>query len=262
MNSGLVVDGVPVHVEGQGDETIIMIHGWPDTYRLWDGTVAALKDRYCCVRFTLPGFDITGPRRAYTLDQLMDFFGKVTDAVSPERPVTLLLHDWGCVFGYQFYTRSPQRVSKIVGVDIGDARSLEPSLSLSDKLAIFTYQFWLALAWAIGGRAGDWMNRWMARRMRCPSDVRAMSSRMCYPYYQIWLGGKNGFRRRLNRFRPQCPMMYIYALRKPVMFHSPDWLEEIRSRPGNRVEAFNTGHWVMIQEPERFHQVVGEWLGK
>ena len=34
-----------------------MIHGWPDTHRLWDRQVAALQDRYRCVRFALPGFD-------------------------------------------------------------------------------------------------------------------------------------------------------------------------------------------------------------
>ena len=39
-----------------------MVHGWPDTYRLWDGQVEALKDRYRCVRFTLPGFDAAQPR--------------------------------------------------------------------------------------------------------------------------------------------------------------------------------------------------------
>ena len=44
-----------------------MIHGWPDTYRLWDAQVAFFKDRYRCVRFTLPGFDIDKPRRAFSV---------------------------------------------------------------------------------------------------------------------------------------------------------------------------------------------------
>ena len=57
-----VIDDVEVHVEGEGAETIVMVHGWPDTYRLWDSAVAALKDRYRCVRFTLPGFDAAKPR--------------------------------------------------------------------------------------------------------------------------------------------------------------------------------------------------------
>ena len=58
MNSAYEVQGIPIYVEGEGSETIVMVHGWPDTYRLWDDTVAHLKDRYRCVRFTLPGFDV------------------------------------------------------------------------------------------------------------------------------------------------------------------------------------------------------------
>ena len=57
----ITVKGVEIHFEGDHPRTVVMLHGWPDTYRLWDTTVAALKDRYCCVRFTLPGFDTAAP---------------------------------------------------------------------------------------------------------------------------------------------------------------------------------------------------------
>ncbi len=40
------VEGVDVLVEGEGRESIVMIHGWPDTYRLWDAQVAFFKSRY------------------------------------------------------------------------------------------------------------------------------------------------------------------------------------------------------------------------
>jgi len=52
----LLIDGVDVHVAGEGGQSIVMIHGWPDTYRLWDAQAAFFRDRYRCVRFTLPGF--------------------------------------------------------------------------------------------------------------------------------------------------------------------------------------------------------------
>jgi pimeloyl-ACP methyl ester carboxylesterase len=43
MSSTLQIDGIDVFVEGEGNETIAMIHGWPDTYRLWDTQVAFLQ---------------------------------------------------------------------------------------------------------------------------------------------------------------------------------------------------------------------------
>ena len=62
--STIDIEGVDVVVEGEGAETVVMMQGWPDTWRLWDGQVAALKDRYRCVRFTQPGFDPAKPARA------------------------------------------------------------------------------------------------------------------------------------------------------------------------------------------------------
>ena len=40
MAATLQVSDVEVYIEGAGD-TIVMVHGWPDTYRLWDAQVAA-----------------------------------------------------------------------------------------------------------------------------------------------------------------------------------------------------------------------------
>jgi pimeloyl-ACP methyl ester carboxylesterase len=55
------IDGIDVFIEGDGPHTVLMVHGWPDTHRLWDTTVEALKARHRCVRFTLAGFAIAEP---------------------------------------------------------------------------------------------------------------------------------------------------------------------------------------------------------
>ena len=258
--SNLTVDGVEVHVEGDGAETIVMVHGWPDTHRLWDAQVAFLRDRFKCVRFTLPGYDMDKPRRAYSIDEIAEFLRLVIGQASPGRKVTLLLHDWGCGFGYQFYARHPELVSRIIGVDIGDTRGLQRALSLRGKLIVLAYQWWLALAWRIGGRIGDRMTRWIARWWRIPSDHRFISSCMGYPYYRTWFGGRDNYRAQWRRFKPECPMLFVYGRRKPVMFHTEAWLDELRKREQNRVVEFDTGHWIMLQQPERFNQVVGDWL--
>jgi pimeloyl-ACP methyl ester carboxylesterase len=254
------IDGVEILVEGDGPETIVMVHGWPDTHRLWDGQVAALKDRYRCVRFTLPGFDPAHERRARTLDELIEFYRRVVDAVSPGRPVTLLLHDWGAIVGCQFYLRHPALVSRIVSVDIGDMASLKQEVRLREGLMILAYQVWLAIAWKLGGARGDQMTRYMAARARCPTDPATMHSGMDYPYWMLWFAGARGWRPQFRAFEPQVPTLYIYGARKPFMIHARSWVERMRADPRHRVEEFPTGHWVMLQEPERFNRVVTEWL--
>jgi pimeloyl-ACP methyl ester carboxylesterase len=258
--SVLHVSGVDVHVEGDGAETIVMVHGWPDTYRLWERQVVALKDRYRCVRFTLPGFDREKPRKAYTLDELIAFMDEVIERVSPGRQVILLLHDWGCVFGYQYYLRNRGKVAKIIGVDVGDPSSALRVLTGREKLIAFAYQTWNALAWKIGGATGDSMMRAMARWGHAPSDPAHITSRMGYPYWMLWFGGADSYRRHGRRFEPECPMLFIYGRRKPLRFHSSAWAEKLAAQPGNQVAEFDTGHWVMSQQPERFNELVRRWL--
>ena len=253
------VGTIDVHVEGSGAETILMVHGFPDTYRLWDGTVAALKDRYRCARFTLPGF--VGPvrREGYPLAEILDLIGAVADAVSPGRPVILMCHDWGCLFAYQFHARHPERIAKVIGIDIGDPRSLRREIGARGIAMLVAYQWFLAAAWKVGGPLGTRMTRWMRSRMRCPSDPEPVSWQMTWPYYMTWFGGYRG---QIKAFRPTCPMLYVYAKKKPFMFHAQSWIDELKSKPGNAVHEFDTGHWLMLTRAERFHALVREWLGR
>src|SRR6185295_18160654 len=101
----LRVDNVDVVLEGRGDKAVVMIHGWPDTYRLWDRQVAALAEGYRCVRFTLPGFDAAQPGRAYSLDEVVETIRRIVEQACPGQKVILMLHDWGCFYGYQFAMR-------------------------------------------------------------------------------------------------------------------------------------------------------------
>ncbi|NML17101.1 alpha/beta fold hydrolase [Azohydromonas sp. G-1-1-14] len=259
----LEVDGIPVHVEGQGDEVLLMLHGWPDTCRLWDAQVAGLREQVRCVRFTLPGFDPARGPRPMSLAQTLDLIDRVAEAVSPHRPLTLLLHDWGCVFGYEYALTHPARVRGLIGVDIGDAgsRAHARSLTLADKLMVASYQLWLAAAWRIGGAAGDAMSRYFARIARAPADPDAVSCAMSYPYYLAWTGAYADIARRMRRgFEPPCPMLYLYGRRKPLMFHSPSWAAALAQRPGHRVVALDAGHWLMLERPAEFNRAVRDWL--
>jgi pimeloyl-ACP methyl ester carboxylesterase len=260
--SQMNIEGVHVCIEGEGPETVVMIHGWPDTHRLWDDQVVAFKAHYRCVRFTLPGFDLTQPRRAHSLAELVAVFKKIVEQTSPGQPVTLLLHDWGCYFGYQFALQHPTLVRRIVGVDVGDVNSgaYVRSLPLKAKLGVAAYQLWLALAWGLGGRLGDKMTRFMARAVRCPTDPQAMGAQMNYPYVIQWTGKYGSYRHTLP-VKPECPMLFVYGSKKLFLFHTRAWAQALAARPGSAVKSLPTRHWVMRDQPEQFNELVLGWLG-
>jgi pimeloyl-ACP methyl ester carboxylesterase len=42
---------------------------------------------------------------------------------SPNAPVTLLIHDWGCMYGYNLAAKHPALVARTAALDIGDYNS-------------------------------------------------------------------------------------------------------------------------------------------
>lgn len=250
-----------IHIEGDGPHTIVMIHGWPDTWRLWDRQVAALKDRYRCVRFSLPGYEPGSPVRATSLDDIVALMRAIVEDVNGGQPVILLLHDWGCVFGYQFALRHPQLVSRVIGIDIGDAGSPDHIRELPGraKLGIAGYQLWLALAWRIGGALGTRMTRWMAAKAQCPTDPAMIHVGMNYPYDITWTGSHGSYRHALP-VQPAWPLLFLYGCNKPLMFHSRAWLDKLRADSRHRVIGFETRHWVQVEQPEAVNAAIVEWL--
>ena len=99
-------DGVALAVYEHGNPgrpTVVAVHGYPDDHRVWDGIVAILAERYRVVTYDMRGTgqsDQPGKRRDYRMAQLVADLGAVLDAVSPERPVHLLAHDWGAIHSW------------------------------------------------------------------------------------------------------------------------------------------------------------------
>lgn len=103
-------DGVTLRVRESGKAgapTVVCVHGYPDDHSVWDAVVAELSGRYHVVTYDVRGAgesDKPRGRQAYRLDQLTEDLGAVLDAVSPDRAVHLLGHDWGAVQSWHAVT--------------------------------------------------------------------------------------------------------------------------------------------------------------
>lgn len=85
-------------------ETVVMVHGWPDSHHLWNGVIPLLTDRFHVVTYDQRGHGATtNPKgfRAFALPELAADLREVVRAVSPDRPVHLLAHDWGSIVGWE-----------------------------------------------------------------------------------------------------------------------------------------------------------------
>src|ERR1700737_5269171 len=97
---------IAIYEQGNPDgPVVVMVHGWPDSHVLWDGVVPLLADRFRVITYDNRG---VGPSSSpkqyteYTMARLAGDFAALVDAVSPDRPVHVLAHDWGSVSVWEY----------------------------------------------------------------------------------------------------------------------------------------------------------------
>ena len=87
------------------NQTLVMVHGWPDTHAVWD----LVADRIAASGHHVVTFDVRGVGastaapvpRPYLLTHMAADITSVIEAVSPDRRVHLVGHDWGGVEGWE-----------------------------------------------------------------------------------------------------------------------------------------------------------------
>ncbi|GGR81461.1 short chain dehydrogenase [Streptomyces aureoverticillatus] len=129
-----------------GRPTVLLVHGYPDSKEVWSEVAARLADRFHVVLYDVRGHGrSTAPkplRGGFTLEKLTDDFLAVADALSPDRPVHLVGHDWGSVQAWEFVT-----VQRTQG-----------------RIASFT---------SMSGPSLDHFGHWIKKRMTRPTPRRA-----------------------------------------------------------------------------------------
>lgn len=139
------IDLCVVELGNATNPTIVLVHGYPDSKEVWTQVARQLAERWHVVLYDVRGHGrSTAPvplRGGFTLEKLTDDFLAVADAVSPDRPVHVVGHDWGSVQAWEFAT-----VSRTEG-----------------RIASFT---------SMSGPSLDHFGHWIKRRMSRPTPRR------------------------------------------------------------------------------------------
>ena len=105
---------------GAGDRVFLFLHGNPTSSYLWRDVMPEIADLGRCLAPDLIGMgdsdklDPPGPD-AYRFITHREFLWGFIDAViGPDRPVTLVGHDWGAALGFDWANRHRERVRSVV----------------------------------------------------------------------------------------------------------------------------------------------------
>ncbi|CAE6755722.1 Cis-3-alkyl-4-alkyloxetan-2-one decarboxylase [Paraburkholderia aspalathi] len=116
----VMVDGISIFYRevGRPDApTLLLLHGFPSSSRMFEPLFARLADRYHLIAPDYPGFghsDAPAPTDfAYTFDHLTAVIDKFTQAVGIDRYV-IFMQDYGGPVGFRLAMAHPERVTALV----------------------------------------------------------------------------------------------------------------------------------------------------
>ena len=268
-----------------GQPTVVLVHGYPDSKEVWAQVAARLADRFHVVLYDVRGHGrSTAPRPlrgGFTLEKLTDDFLAVADAVSPDRPVHLVGHDWGSVQAWEFATvaRTEGRIASFTSMSgpsldhFGhwiNTRLRRPTPRRVSQLLGQGAKSWYVyalhtpvlpeLAWR--GPLGKVWPRLLERFERVPADGYPTSSLPTDAAHGAWLYRDN-VRARLRHPRADA---YAHA---PVQLITPlgdaflserlydeleQWVPQLTRR------TLPARHWIPRSRPDQLAAWIGEFV--
>ena len=117
------VDGVSIFYREAGPKeapTILLLHGFPSSSRMFEPLFARLSDQFHLVAPDYPGFghsDWPEPKKfPYTFDHIADLMNHFTEALRVSR-YTLYMQDYGGPVGFRMALAHPERVAALIVQD-------------------------------------------------------------------------------------------------------------------------------------------------
>jgi pimeloyl-ACP methyl ester carboxylesterase len=264
-SSGVTLD---VQVEGEG-RPVVLLHGFPDSKRLWATQVPALVDAgFQVIVPDMRGYgdsDKPDTVDAYAIPFLAFDVTAILDALGIER-AHLVGHDWGAAVAWATAALAPQRVDHLVAVSVGHPTAFS-DMSMEQR-----ERSWYMLLFQFAPAAEDWLT------VHGGANFREWMNHPDFDAMYAFLQGNNSLTPALNYYRANIsaealtgPPLELPPIEAPTMgVWSPGdrhLLEDQMQRSekycasGFRYERVDgAGHWIQWDQPETFNGLLLDFL--
>ncbi|MFC0540313.1 SDR family oxidoreductase [Kutzneria chonburiensis] len=272
-------DGVRLAVYEHGDPakpTVLLVHGYPDSHLMWQDVTARLVEDFHVVSYDTRGSGKTtkpSTIEGYRLHHLGNDLMAVADAVSPDRPVHVVAHDWGSIQAWEAVTE-PANADRIASYTSISGPCLDhvahglrrPSLKKARQLlhswyiGFFHLPVLPTLAWRL------WLGRNWGRLLNV---VDGVPRRPGHPAPTVTKDGINGMSLYKANFRPvmrqprerrtTVPVQVIHPTRdRYVTAALTENLQQWAPKLWRRTVP--ASHWVPITHPEVVARMATEFI--
>lgn len=255
--------------EGSGDP-VLMLHGFPDSARLWRHQITPLVDAgFRVIAPDLRGFGASDKPEgveAYALDKTMGDMVMLLDELGVQR-VRLVSHDWGAAVGWALAAFRPERVVRHVACSVGHLSALWNAGLAQRRLAWYMLLFMRqGLAEEILTR-DDWqwfrdlfghhreMETWINDLSRPGALTAALN------WYRANVDVDTWTREGWVLPRVQVPTLGIWGsgdayLTETQMVTSGDYVDA----EWNYYRMEGAGHWLMLDRPDTLSGLLVDYL--
>lgn len=258
--------------------TVVLIHGFPDTHRVWGPVVARLASQFHVVTYDVRGAgDSDRPKavRDYRFERLMDDLAAVVDATCPGRPFHLVGHDWGSIQGWEAvlcgrFEGRLRSFTSMSGLSLDHAgrwmrQHLSSRAGLPAALRQLLHSWYVAafhlpvapkLAWRLGAK----------RSMEKVHEEEGLDTPPSPTLVEDGLYGINLYRAnfisplaRPQERRTEVPVQLLVARRDP--FVTPALLEGLEAFAPNLSRVLvDAGHWMPLSDPQLVAESIASFV--
>ena len=253
LASAASVDGVPIHstVRGSGPKTVVFVHGWTCDETSWREQAPYFEKNYRVITLDLPGHGKSGSPTNGPLT--MELFAKSIEAVRQEAKagkIVLVGHSMGTPVIREYARLYPATVAALVPVDGVLHLSGSPNAPNPDRMK-----------GSDGLKNREAMIRGMFGKSATPSiQEHILKMMLAAPEttaYQAMAATFAAPNWKEEEFA--VPALGIYADHSAA--DDPAYFKRIFPN-GSTVEVPGTGHFVMMEKPEEFNQLLADFLPK
>lgn len=267
----ITINGLSLHVEDSGTGTpVLLLHGWPDSARLWRHQIPALASAgYRVIAPDQRGFgrsDRPAEVEAYRGDRPVADAVALLDALRIET-AHVVGHDWGAFVAWLLAMRHPERVRSLTALSVGHPGS--PRTLRQREMA------WYQLFFQFGGVAEAWWqhDNWALFRefLRGDGDLDQYLEDLSRP--GALTASLNWYRANLAPQPPPptgtpSPWPPITMRTLGIWSEGDHYLDGQRMRASSqfvsgewRYEQFtDASHWIPLDQPDRLNSLLLEWF--
>jgi pimeloyl-ACP methyl ester carboxylesterase len=268
-------DGVNLHyLEAGSGKPILMIPGWSQTAEQFKYQLSGLSDRYRMIAVDMRGHgESDKPEFGYKISRLAKDTQDLIHALDLDE-VNILGHSMGSSVIWNYYDLfGPERLSKLLLIDQMPMITSNPAWSEAERVnsgAIFDpqslYETINALAGPDGvettrGFIGNMVTKSIAEEEKAWIIERNLTMPRQHAATLLYNHATQDWRDLIPRL--ELPTLVVGGRVSVVPWRSQEWIAQ--RIPGARLEIFEEeeggNHFMFIEAPEKFNDIVAEFVG-